>query len=96
MKVNNINIPYNIGVYSHKNAIPRILKNQLGANILKSESDIKPPNIEIIKVDFNIGYTLYNMTLDYKGQAIKKVVVECGENIEEYRNIYEAIKGIEK
>jgi hypothetical protein len=92
--INRIGICNTIQAYDSKNTLPRILKNQLGANLLKTSNEIHPPNIEIVKVDFKVGYTMYNLTLSYKSKSITNIVLEYNGNKSEYSSINETLRAI--
>lgn len=92
--IDRIGINNTIQAYDSKNTLPRILKNQLGANLLKTTNEMHPPNIEVVKVDFKIGYTIYNMTLSYKGKSITNILLEYNDTKSEYNSINETIRAI--
>lgn len=92
--IDRIGIHNTIQAYDSKNTLPRILKNQLGANLLKTTNEMHPPNIEVVKVDFKIGYTIYNMTLSYKGKSITNILLEYNDTKSEYNSINETIRAI--
>lgn len=92
--IDRVGISNTIQAYDSKNTLPRILKNQLGANLLKNTKEMHPPNIEVVKVDFKVGYTLYNMTLSYKGKSITNIILEYNGKKSEYASITETIGAI--
>jgi|LauGreDrversion4_2_1035121.scaffolds.fasta_scaffold03328_15 hypothetical protein len=92
--IDRVGINNTIQAYDSKNTLPRILKSQLGANLLKNTKEMHPPNIEVFKVDFKVGYTMYNMTLSYKGKTITNIVLEYNDKKSEYSSINETIRAI--